>query len=1115
MKNNTITFLLVLFFHCFLYSQATLVGTWQTEGNGTLEINNLLVGEYTDGTIVLKLTANQLPTTSEKATAVSISLTNTPSSNNEVTATMTGQIYQDDAGNTFLEVFYVLGTGADLNNAETLFFKKTSNESPSPTPPPIKISPKKIDSNLIGPWLDSEDIAGLNIIYISDEGQVYATYLFVPEGYDTGFLIKMKGFITTGNTATDFFFSLSGISPLVTEDKKEPFAISLNGIFKSEIESSSYRCLASMNIAHAYGEEFTYSVVSSKGAYFTKSSSSSFKYQTVENTMSAIDFTNNGSANWVSPIIVGSKKGGTENQTLRMALDTGGNFDWVNSTQCTSDVCKINHTQFDPLNSTSFRWVDKVSSIQDWGPWGKAEANLGYDKLNISETNTAVFKEFKLITEFPENPQFDQFLWDGALAVPAYSSGGKPGDINATIDNIVIDLVTNGVIDPDKVYVSFSYDRLTGEGRYVIGSDLVDSKVVDVESKITLAQDEYVDTDIPEDPTAVAYLWTTALNSVKVGGQEISRINPNITRFSFDTGSSALKGDTISMKEVLGYIGLGSPNIEYNMGLDNDGNHGRFVLTSNQYKRKIEYGLGKGETLVQVQPLEGLPNLWLQGTTLLEDLYSVFKYKVSFNAKGDLVLNAQEVNLYNIVNGPQIIQKQQQLCKETVSNFPHTDSFESNSTATWTQSTDDDINWTYKSGSTLSRNTGPSNASHGDTYAYIESSNPNFNKTAILESPCYDVRGLKKVFFNFNYHMYGNKMGSLKLEVSNDGGILWMPLWDESENQGNQWYQHSAEIDPQNLTSGNLKFRFVGKTGIHYTSDIAIDAIEVSNTPRDTCNKVISSFPHTDSFESYSIATWTQSTDDDINWIYKSGSTPSKKTGPSNASEGFSYAYVEASRNYNKTAILESPCYDVRGLKKVFFNFNYHMYGRYMGRLKLEVSKDGGTKWRGLWYTSRNKGNQWKQQTVEIHSRHLTSGKLKFRFVGRTGRSYTSDIAIDDIQITEYKKIDEYGVLTTSASKSSSQKLIVAQEDFGKEIRMYPNPVTSSLQIVVPNLENTSGDSSISITNILGKVLERYPYQASQPSLNIDLSHLSPGVYFVKISNLNGETIKKIVKSDN
>ena len=77
---------------------------------------------------------------------------------------------------------------------------------------------------------------------------------------------------------------------------------------------------------------------------------------------------------------------------------------------------------------------------------------------------------------------------------------------------------------------------------------------------------------------------------------------------------------------------------------------------------------------------------------------------------------------------------------------------------------------------------------------------------------------------------------------------------------------------------------------------------------------------------------------------------------------------------------------------------------------------------------------------------------------------------------------------------------------------IYPNPLASWLYIVIPSSEKSIGDSDILITNVLGKVVGTYKYKESTNALKLDLSKLSKGTYFVKISN-NKETItKKIIK---
>ena len=1018
---NTITFLLVVFFHCLVSAQLSLVGTWTTEDDKTLKIGSLLTGTY--GNVLagrtLHLTANELPNVATNATAVSMSLIHEDFSSGLVTSTMTGQIYQK-AGFTILEVFHVLQTGGSLSSGETLFFHKISSAIPSITP--RTISSIASNDSFIGSWLDGGGIASLNIVYIEDQ-KIYATYRYVPEGYHTGILIKLKGFLSRSDDA-NFIFSLSGVSSLFKDAVNEPFTISLSGLITQN--ETSYHCSSSINLAHAYGAGVTYSAVRSEGGYYTKSINSSFTYKTLENTLEELNFTNNGAANWVSDISIGEQ--GT--QSLRMALDTGGNFDWVNSSQCQTDVCTEGHTQFDTIQSSTFRWIDKVPKTKDWGPWGTTLANLGFDLMNVQPTDldTGAFKELNLITSFDDTAQFRELLWDGALAVPAYSSGGNPYDIKAKIDNIIIDLVTNGVIDPNKVFVSFNYDEDAGRSQYIIGSDVVNANEVELDSKITLIQEDY---------QRVPYLWTTSLKSVKVGGNEVSGIASNVTRFSFDTGSSALKGDTDKMNEVLNLIGVGSPDIEYNMGVDSDGNDGRFVLTSNQYRRTIEQGEHAGTQQVQVQPMDGLVNLWLQGTTLLEDLHSVFKYDVSFNSKGELVLNANQVNLYNKKNGPKIIQKP--MCQETVD-------IESASAIQWTQSDEDEIDWM------IDKIGGERN------YFYFVESSPIYKnpKEAIIESPCLDVNNLNEtLYFNFRYFMNGNDVGNLTLQLSSDGN-QWDDLWSKPLNLGFQSDSEFIEVPLSGQNLENIKLRFVGIIGgnshspmdlfgANSQSAMGIDGMEFILSG--TCTEEFTDHNGSGNYSNYQNQTWTYYPNE-----------PGQKV------EAV-FEYVDTELNYDYLYVYDGP--------DISSNLIATLNGAY-------------------------------PEAMSFISRH-PSGALTFRFTS-------------DYSVTKRGWKAAINSCENFASRSQNKEVFVKQEQeqehLSNEIRIYPNPFASSLQIMVPSLEKTSGDSSVSITNVLGKVLERYTYKASQHSLKINLSHLSAGVYFVRIYNSEGETVKKILKLD-
>ncbi len=148
----------------------------------------------------------------------------------------------------------------------------------------------------------------------------------------------------------------------------------------------------------------------------------------------------------------------------------------------------------------------------------------------------------------------------------------------------------------------------------------------------------------------------------------------------------------------------------------------------------------------------------------------------------------------------------------------------------WENVIGDDIDWNVHSGSTGSSNTGPS-ADYSGTgqYLYTEASSC-YSSIGYVKSPNFDLTSIGGANLEFYYHMYGESMGTLSVQVSTDGGSNWSSdVWSLSGDQDNQWLLATIPLDSY-LTSNNFVFRFKAITGTSYKSDMAIDAISITVT---------------------------------------------------------------------------------------------------------------------------------------------------------------------------------------------------------------------------------------------------------------------------------------------
>lgn len=151
-------------------------------------------------------------------------------------------------------------------------------------------------------------------------------------------------------------------------------------------------------------------------------------------------------------------------------------------------------------------------------------------------------------------------------------------------------------------------------------------------------------------------------------------------------------------------------------------------------------------------------------------------------------------------------------------------------TGPWQNSGLNDIDWLVATGPTATFGTGPESGADGSgQYVYLEASGNNCgtNKTAYLESNCIvlDKQGTDTCHFSFQYHMFGEGIGSLTLEASADGGFSWAPLWSRSGPQGGDWQK--TYIGLSDFENGDtLRLRFVGQEGSSSRGDIALDNLQ-------------------------------------------------------------------------------------------------------------------------------------------------------------------------------------------------------------------------------------------------------------------------------------------------
>ncbi|MCP4218938.1 MAG: A1 family peptidase [bacterium] len=324
----------------------------------------------------------------------------------------------------------------------------------------------------------------------------------------------------------------------------------------------------------------------------------------------------NGATPWFTTLPMGTPtRGDGVPQAMKFALDTGTTFTWVTSTRCTTSACLM-HGRFSFNDSGSYRQIGnpRTPVSISFGAWGKMDAFLGRDFLtlnrafppeNISPVNQLI--SFYLSTSY-EGSQFEDLLWDGAIALPSKKKSGPDSD------QLLFLLKESGMLD--VALVSFWSNAFTGKGVCLMGA--VDYSKFDPSTLNTIP--------VHRLPAPNDSLWSIKMEELVCDDAKVLEdIN-----FVLDTGSSRFKGDKRYIERIKSAITKNweLPDVLYGADPDFDEypdlelklNGQTYRLRPWQYFMEVSPGVWEAA----FEPLDGLDGILLVGSVFLDTVYGIF-----------------------------------------------------------------------------------------------------------------------------------------------------------------------------------------------------------------------------------------------------------------------------------------------------------------------------------------------------------------------------------------------------------------------------------------------------------------------------------------------------------
>ena len=508
-------------------------------------------------------------------------------------------------------------------------------------------------------------------------------------------------------------------------------------------------------------------------------------------------------------------------------------------------------------------------------------------------------------------------------------------------------------------------------------------------------------------------------------------------------------------------------------------------------------------------------------------------------------------------------------CASTISSFPYTESFESGSG--WTQAIGDDGDWVNDSAGTTSSNTGPSSGADGTFYMFLEASSNSSagqigaNATAILESPCFNLTSASSAKFTFKNHMYGTSVGSLVVQASTDG-VSWTSLWSDADNQGNQWNSESVSLNAYAGTT--VRLRFVGTTGTSWSSDIAIDDLELTTSGGSTAD---TSAPTTPSNLTVSNVTETTAT---ISWsassdnvgvtaynVYRSGVLLGSVTGTSanltGLSAGTTYSYdvsaVDAAGNesslnavtFTTTSIVVVPvayC-GSEGSDSSYEWIDYVAFGGFTNStgdnggyadftstsafvapgstntlvISAGFASSSYTEYWKIWIDYNQDGSFDDDEVVASGSSSSADNLSVEVTIPSTAATGTTRMRVSmkyDAEQTacetfSYGEVEDYAVTISNSARTSDSDVFATAlgNESVLDVVAYPSPANSFVNVKLNR--NDSSEASYSIINTIGQSV----LSGKLESTTINVSQLKTGIYILEVYDSQKLLKTKFIKN--